>query len=182
MSTREHDPALVKKAADALRAEGADPGNGIHSWRCEDKERYPEPCSCVEDCARAVLDVAANHYWSEGYDAANADDKEAWELLTADRDRLAARLAEVEAAYEAMFRQFEAMRARAEAAERRLAEQQAAIGALARDWARKGDKAAGDYRDGRAEGDASHSHYARTTRNHANALRALLDSSDGGAS
>jgi hypothetical protein len=38
-----------------LNREGCAPGSSLHSWRCEDKDRYPEPCDCV---ARVVDELA----------------------------------------------------------------------------------------------------------------------------
>jgi len=50
--------ALVQQIAGALIAEGAGPGNSIHSWRCEYPDIYG-PCDCVnetaQEVARAVL-------------------------------------------------------------------------------------------------------------------------------
>ena len=44
-----------------LRDEGADSEGGWHSWRCFDRERYPEPCDCTERVARAALAAAEPH-------------------------------------------------------------------------------------------------------------------------
>lgn len=64
MTAREHDAALVEKAAEALLDWGASP-DGI---------RYPDlygRCDCVTRLARAVLDAVADDLraeaWDEGY-------------------------------------------------------------------------------------------------------------------
>lgn len=44
-----------------LNDEGCQPGSSMHSWRCEDKDRYPEPCTCVAEAADQIL-IAAS--WS----------------------------------------------------------------------------------------------------------------------
>jgi len=65
--------------------------------------------------------------------------------------------------------------ARADAAEQRLAGRDKAIRDLADEWDAKGIKAAGERAYlGHLDGDASHLHFARTCKNHASALRALL--------
>lgn len=48
------DPRLEIVVRELL-ANGAAPGQGMHSWRCEDKERYPDPCTCVEETAADIL-------------------------------------------------------------------------------------------------------------------------------
>ena len=39
---------------------GADSG-GWHSWRCFDRELYPEPCDCTKQAARAAIAAAEPH-------------------------------------------------------------------------------------------------------------------------
>ena len=51
----------VEAAMAVLRDEGADSEGGWHSWRCFDRERYPEPCDCTEQVARAALAAAEPH-------------------------------------------------------------------------------------------------------------------------
>lgn len=50
---------MIETAVQVLSSEGADTEHGWHGWRCFDKDRYPEPCSCTEDVARAVLEAVA---------------------------------------------------------------------------------------------------------------------------
>lgn len=54
-------PPLVRIAASILVAEGGAPGSGLHSWRCSDKERYPEDCTCVEDTVQDIIDAVLDH-------------------------------------------------------------------------------------------------------------------------
>lgn len=35
--------------------EGADNDGGWHSWRCFDKERYPEPCDCTDQVVDEIV-------------------------------------------------------------------------------------------------------------------------------
>ena len=52
--------AMVEVARALLAAEGADSQDGwLHSWRCFDKVRYPEPCDCTAQAARSALEVVA---------------------------------------------------------------------------------------------------------------------------
>ena len=51
----------VQAAMAVLRDEGADSEGGWHSWRCFDRERYPEPCDCTEPVARAAIAAAEPH-------------------------------------------------------------------------------------------------------------------------
>jgi hypothetical protein len=44
------------RIAQALRDNGFDSEGGPHSWRCFDKERYPEPCGCMDE---VLDDIAA---------------------------------------------------------------------------------------------------------------------------
>jgi len=37
-----------------LRAEGGDPGNSLHSWRCEYPDHYGK-CDCLEQTADEIL-------------------------------------------------------------------------------------------------------------------------------
>ena len=48
-------PDDIQRAVTVMEDEGLLPGSGLHSWRCEDKDRYPEPCTCVAELAEAVL-------------------------------------------------------------------------------------------------------------------------------
>ena len=52
---------LTQRVAQTLRDEGADSEGGWHSWRCFDRERYPEPCDCTEQVTRAALAAAEPH-------------------------------------------------------------------------------------------------------------------------
>lgn len=52
------DDAMVERARLVLAREGADDPNGWHSWRCFDDARYPGPCTCTQDVARAALEAA----------------------------------------------------------------------------------------------------------------------------
>lgn len=47
-------PELIRAV---LVAEGADNEGGWHSWRCFDKERYPEPCTCTADVVTEIMTV-----------------------------------------------------------------------------------------------------------------------------
>jgi hypothetical protein len=41
-----------------LREQGLDDnGANPHSWRCENPDRYPDYCTCVDDVAVALLDA-----------------------------------------------------------------------------------------------------------------------------
>ena len=51
----------VQAAMAVLRDEGSDSEGGWHSWRCFDRERYPEPCDCTEQVARAAIAAAEPH-------------------------------------------------------------------------------------------------------------------------
>lgn len=58
------------------RAMGCEPGTSIHSWRCEDKLRYPEACTCTA----GVAHEAARAMWpilSAGLRAINTGDNRA---------------------------------------------------------------------------------------------------------
>ena len=55
----------VQAAMAVLRDEGADSEGGWHSWRCFDRERYPEPCDCTEQVARAAIAAAEPHIRAE---------------------------------------------------------------------------------------------------------------------
>lgn len=53
--------ADVQRTMDALIAEGADADPGLHaSWRCFDKVRYPEPCTCIRQAAEDILIAVAD--------------------------------------------------------------------------------------------------------------------------
>ena len=47
----------VQAAMAVLCDMGADSG-GWHSWRCFDRELYPEPCDCTKQAARAAIAAA----------------------------------------------------------------------------------------------------------------------------
>lgn len=51
----------VQAVMAVLCDEGADSEGGWHSWRCFDRERYPEPCACTEQAARAAIAAAEPH-------------------------------------------------------------------------------------------------------------------------
>lgn len=55
----------VQAAMAVLCDEGADSEGGWHSWRCFDRERYPEPCDCTEQIARAAIAAAEPHIRAE---------------------------------------------------------------------------------------------------------------------
>ena len=48
----------VQAAMAVLCDEGADSEGGWHSWRCFDRELYPEPCDCTKQAARAAIAAA----------------------------------------------------------------------------------------------------------------------------
>lgn len=53
---RLRDPASVNRAKQALRENGLnEEGGSPHSWRCEDKSRYPGPCRCVDEIVQDVI-------------------------------------------------------------------------------------------------------------------------------
>ena len=60
----------VQAAMAVLCDEGADSEGGWHSWRCFDRERYPEPCDCTEQVARAAIAAAEPHIRAEAWDEA----------------------------------------------------------------------------------------------------------------
>lgn len=60
----------VRAAMAVLCDEGADSEGGWHSWRCFDRERYPEPCDCTEQVARAAIAAAEPHVRAEAWDEA----------------------------------------------------------------------------------------------------------------
>ena len=62
----------VQAVAEVLNSEGCLPGHSIHSWRCEDRERYPEPCTCVEELAAEVIAAARPLIEREAKDALTA--------------------------------------------------------------------------------------------------------------
>ena len=53
------NPELIERARRVLVDEGADSEGGWHSWRCFDRERYPEPCDCTAEISRAILEGVA---------------------------------------------------------------------------------------------------------------------------
>lgn len=54
----------VQAAMAVLCDMGADSG-GWHSWRCFDRELYPEPCDCTKQAARAAIAAAEPHIRAE---------------------------------------------------------------------------------------------------------------------
>ena len=59
-SGHRHGGQAVRAAMAVLCDMGADSG-GWHSWRCFDRELYPEPCDCTEQAARAAIAAAEPH-------------------------------------------------------------------------------------------------------------------------
>lgn len=54
---------------------GCEAGNSIHSWRCEDGERFPGYCTCIKDLTDDLVPVireALADAWDEGYDECEA--------------------------------------------------------------------------------------------------------------
>ena len=60
------NPELIERARRVLVDEGADSEGGWHSWRCFDRERYPEPCDCTAEISRAILEAVADDLRAEG--------------------------------------------------------------------------------------------------------------------
>ncbi|MGN8689437.1 hypothetical protein ACTND8_05980 [Atopobiaceae bacterium HCP3S3_F7] len=58
-------PEWVETVRGVLGNEGADSEGGWHSWRCFDRERYPEPCDCTEQVTRAAIAAAEPHIRAE---------------------------------------------------------------------------------------------------------------------
>lgn len=54
----------VQAAMAVLCDMGAD-SDGWHSWRCFDRELYPEPCDCTKQVARAAIAAAEPHIRAE---------------------------------------------------------------------------------------------------------------------
>jgi hypothetical protein len=48
------DPEAVERVVRVINREGGEPGNSIHSWRCEYPDRYGK-CDCVEQIAMMIL-------------------------------------------------------------------------------------------------------------------------------
>ena len=44
-------PSLRDEFVRIMNDEGAAGEGGFHSWRCFDRDRYPEPCQCTEEVA-----------------------------------------------------------------------------------------------------------------------------------
>lgn len=66
--------AAIDAATAALNREGGEPGNSIHSWRCEDTDRHPQPCDCARVTARIMLEAAAPHIAAQALrDAADSE-------------------------------------------------------------------------------------------------------------
>lgn len=59
----------VQAAMAVLCDMGADSG-GWHSWRCFDRELYPEPCDCTERVARAAIAATEPHIRAKAWDEA----------------------------------------------------------------------------------------------------------------
>ena len=69
-AAQQHEPGH-RDGGEAVRAVmavlcdmGADSG-GWHSWRCFDRELYPEPCDCTKQAARAAIAAAEPHIRAE---------------------------------------------------------------------------------------------------------------------
>ncbi len=45
---------LSEKVRTVLINEGVGNEGGIHGWRCFDKERYPEPCDCMDEIVSQI--------------------------------------------------------------------------------------------------------------------------------
>ena len=52
---------IAEKVRQVLAREGADSPDGWHSWRCFDRELYPEPCDCTKQATRAAIAAAEPH-------------------------------------------------------------------------------------------------------------------------
>lgn len=73
---------------------GHDTPSSPHSWRCEDKTRYPGPCGCDGEMANEVMGVLEAilpgllaQAWDEGHRASERDWEMAYDLSTPDEDR-----------------------------------------------------------------------------------------------
>lgn len=60
---------LRNKLVEIVNREGGEPGNSLHSWRCEDSERYPAPCTCVAEVVDDLLPIIEAHYKAKLTDA-----------------------------------------------------------------------------------------------------------------
>ena len=49
--------SLYEDIKTVLVNEGANNEQGWHSWRCFDKDRYPEPCGCTDAVVQEILDL-----------------------------------------------------------------------------------------------------------------------------
>jgi hypothetical protein len=78
--------SLAEVLLSTLRGWGAgDEQYGVHaSWRCFDKDRYPEPCDCMEQVAADLASDARDHIAAE---------------IEARRDRMQRPLNEIPPAY-----------------------------------------------------------------------------------
>ena len=47
----------VATAASILEDQGGLPHDRLHSWRCGDKGRYPQGCTCVADVVTDIIDA-----------------------------------------------------------------------------------------------------------------------------
>lgn len=54
LATITNDEATVATVVQVINEEGGEPGNGLHSWRCEYPDRYGK-CDCVELTAQMIL-------------------------------------------------------------------------------------------------------------------------------
>jgi hypothetical protein len=78
------EAAEGQKDADALRQvlreQGLDTGGASpHSWRCENPDRYPGYCTCVEDMVQAII-AAGFHRHRPAVEPANPADVNAADL------------------------------------------------------------------------------------------------------
>ena len=79
-AAQQHEPGhrdggeAVQAVMAVLCDEGADSEGGWHSWRCFDRERYPEPCDCTKQAARAAIAAAEPHIRAEIADEIEAMD------------------------------------------------------------------------------------------------------------
>lgn len=53
------EAAKVERVRRILADQGADSEDGWHSWRCFDKERYPQDCDCTAQIAADVVEALA---------------------------------------------------------------------------------------------------------------------------
>jgi hypothetical protein len=54
------DPTLNARIKSVLVNNGVDiDGGSFHSWRCFDKGRYPEPCTCTDEVVVEIMEVVS---------------------------------------------------------------------------------------------------------------------------